>query len=816
MQLVRESRGTGVQIRLPLAPESPAAGPAGRCAAGFGLAGCRPLGMTRRRRGVLMLGLAAVCAGLAASLVDRYANDVSAQVGPLQPVVVARRDVPRGTLVTPAVARTVLAAATGTAALCAAAVAAARRGEALGYRTLGVARRRRLRGRGAARHATGRSASQRSDRAGALSRWRSPGQGRSHLRCAPARSSTCSSRPTATAARPRTYLALQRLELVDFRDSSGAEARDGADATATVRTTLRQAVTLIAAQNFAREVRVVPRPGGDVRRLGPTSVTRVRARTMSAIEDLAQGLRRRLIDDARDGAPQLQSDPEALRGRIAELLREQARPLEEPEREALIERLLATTMGLGPLEPLMEDPEVDEIMVNGHGSVLVERAGQIQPTAASFESDEALLHVIERILSPLGRRVDEAAPLADARLPDGSRVNCVIPPLSLDGPLLTIRRFRTPGVRAGRARRERDRSPKTRCSFLRESVLARRNIVVSGGTGSGKTTLLNVLSSFVGRGERVITIEDAAELRLRQPHVLRLESRPAESGGWGRGHDPASGAQRASDASRPDHRRRGARRGGARHAPGAQHRTRRVDDDGARELRGRRAAAHRDACADGRRRAAARRGPPAGRECDRPRRASGARPRRSAHRGRDRRGRQVCVRGRRAAAVLGGRRRAAPGRGRQRSPDDRDGARRCGRGAARGRHVLALPRPGELPFRCDVSSRGWVAELRGSVDTLRDLGSVRAPAAPRRARGGFVWRRPGAARSPARALLGMRGAVLCASRGHMARSADRRGAAPALRAPPGRGRRRGRAGDRRRDIRGGVAAHLRGCGRAPR
>ncbi len=253
---------------------------------------------------------------------------------------------------------------------------------------------------------------------------------------------------------------------------------------------------------------------------------------MSAIEELAQGLRQRLIDDARGGAPQLQSDPEALRSRIAELLREQARPLDEAEREALVERLLATTMGLGPLEPLMEDPDVDEIMVNGHGSVFVERAGQIHPTATSFESNDALLHVIERILSPLGRRVDEAAPLADARLPDGSRVNCVIPPLSLDGPLLTIRRFRSRGF-APDDLVENGTVSEAALRFLRESVLKRRNIVVSGGTGSGKTTLLNVLSSFVGRAERVITIEDAAELRLRQPHVLRLESRPANLEGGG-------------------------------------------------------------------------------------------------------------------------------------------------------------------------------------------------------------------------------------------------------------------------------------------
>ena len=253
---------------------------------------------------------------------------------------------------------------------------------------------------------------------------------------------------------------------------------------------------------------------------------------MSTIEDLAQGLRRRLIDEAREDAQQLQADPDALRHRIAELLREQARPLDEPEREALVERLLAATMGLGPLEPLMEDPDVDEIMVNGHRSVLVERAGQIHSTSVSFESEEALLHVVERILSPLGRRVDEASPLADARLPDGSRVNCVIRPLSLDGPLVTIRRFRSRGF-APAELVENGSITDADLSFLRESVLARRNVVVSGGTGSGKTTLLNVLSSFVGPGERVITIEDAAELRLRQPHVLRLESRPANLEGGG-------------------------------------------------------------------------------------------------------------------------------------------------------------------------------------------------------------------------------------------------------------------------------------------
>ena len=294
-----------------------------------------------------------------------------------------------------------------------------------------------------------------------------------------------------------------------------------------------------------------------------------------------------------------------------------------------MERLLASTMGLGPLEPLMEDPDVDEIMVNGHsvGAGRARRAASSR-RSASFESEEALLHVIERILSPLGRRVDEAAPLADARLPDGSRVNCVIPPLSLDGPLLTIRRFRRRAfspdelVANGTLSEDALRLP------ARERAASRRNVVVSGGTGSGKTTLLNVLSSFIGAGERVITIEDAAELRLQQPHVLRLESRPANLEGGG--EVTIRQLVRNALRMRPDRIIVGEVRGAEAldMLQALNTRTRRLDDDRPRELRGRRAAPHRDARADGRRRAAARRGATAGRERDRPRRPSRARPRR--------------------------------------------------------------------------------------------------------------------------------------------------------------------------------------------
>ena len=251
---------------------------------------------------------------------------------------------------------------------------------------------------------------------------------------------------------------------------------------------------------------------------------------MSSVHDVATVLRRRLVEEARYEV--VPADPATLRCRIAALLTEEALPLEDHERAALVDRVVSGTVGLGPLEPLMDDPEVDEIMVNGTGAVHVERRGRIVETDVRFGSDEELMHTIERILSPLGRRVDEATPLADARLPDGSRVNCVIPPLSLDGPLLTVRRFRRHAFGAGDLV-ENGTVPEQALSFLRDAVARHGNVVVSGGTGSGKTTLLNVLSSFVERAERIITIEDAAELRLQQPHVLRLESRPPNVEGRG-------------------------------------------------------------------------------------------------------------------------------------------------------------------------------------------------------------------------------------------------------------------------------------------
>jgi pilus assembly protein CpaF len=252
---------------------------------------------------------------------------------------------------------------------------------------------------------------------------------------------------------------------------------------------------------------------------------------MSSIDDLTQGLRRRLVEEAsRLQGPQ--AEERSLRDRVASLVQEQAAPLDTDQHELLVERVLSSAVGLGPLEELIQDPAVDEVMVNGPGMVWVEREGRVERTDVEFASAEELMNVIERILGPLGRRVDEASPLVDARLPDGSRVNCVIPPLSLDGPLLTIRRFRRQGFSLADLVANSTLTPEL-AGFLEKAVQARANIVVSGGTGSGKTTFLNVLSSLVADGERIVTIEDAAELRLQQDHVLRLESRPASLEGEG-------------------------------------------------------------------------------------------------------------------------------------------------------------------------------------------------------------------------------------------------------------------------------------------
>jgi pilus assembly protein CpaF len=249
---------------------------------------------------------------------------------------------------------------------------------------------------------------------------------------------------------------------------------------------------------------------------------------MEALEELAVALRGRLIERARSGA----SAGGELDEEVRALVEREAAPLPEAERAALRERVVLLATGLGPLEPLLSDPAVDEVMVNGPGAVYVERGGRLERTGVGFGSESELMHAIERILAPLGRRVDEAAPLCDARLPDGSRVNVVIPPLALSGPCLTIRRFRREGFSLAELVR-RGTLPRELADFLAHCIAARASVVVSGGTGSGKTTTLNALSGAIPGEERIVTIEDAAELRLRQRHVVRLEARPPNLEGSG-------------------------------------------------------------------------------------------------------------------------------------------------------------------------------------------------------------------------------------------------------------------------------------------
>ncbi len=221
-----------------------------------------------------------------------------------------------------------------------------------------------------------------------------------------------------------------------------------------------------------------------------------------------------------------------IRALLTQLLAEEVTPLSLAEREVLFAEVLDDVFGLGPLEPLLRDPSVSDILVNTHQMVFVERAGRLERVTASFQDDRHLLRVIDRIVSRVGRRVDDSSPMVDARLEDGSRVNAIIPPLAVDGPLLSIRRFP-----AERLKSEDLVTLKALTApmleFLSHCVRARLNCLISGGTGAGKTTLLNVLSSFISDRERIVTIEDAAELQLRQEHVARLETRPPNVEGKG-------------------------------------------------------------------------------------------------------------------------------------------------------------------------------------------------------------------------------------------------------------------------------------------
>ncbi|WP_114971734.1 CpaF family protein [Rhodoferax ferrireducens] len=240
---------------------------------------------------------------------------------------------------------------------------------------------------------------------------------------------------------------------------------------------------------------------------------------------------------------------EELRQMVERLLLEENLVLNTGERRNLVRDIQYEMLGFGPLEPLLADPTVSDILVNTHKQVYVERRGRLELTDIKFSDDDHLMKIIDKIVSRVGRRIDESSPMVDARLPDGSRVNAIIPPLAIDGPILSIRRFSTVPLKITNLTEYRSMSDEM-AQFIGALAQAKINILISGGTGSGKTTLLNILSGFIGATERIVTIEDAAELQLQQPHVVRLETRPPNI--EGRGEVPQRALLRNALRMRPD------------------------------------------------------------------------------------------------------------------------------------------------------------------------------------------------------------------------------------------------------------------------
>jgi pilus assembly protein CpaF len=255
---------------------------------------------------------------------------------------------------------------------------------------------------------------------------------------------------------------------------------------------------------------------------------------MDTYQDLKSRVQNKLLSglDPSTDPSKVKEVRKTIQDLFEQILAEENIVLSRPERARMYEQIAAEILGLGPLQLLLEDETITEIMVNGAKNIYVERAGKIHRAPITFESNEHVMRIIERIVSPLGRRIDESSPYVDARLTDGSRVNAVIPPISLVGPVLTIRKFAKKPITVEQLIQYGSITSEA-VDFLKACVSARLNIVVSGGTGSGKTTFLNVLSSFIPGDERILTIENAAELQLRQEHVVTLESRPANIEGKG-------------------------------------------------------------------------------------------------------------------------------------------------------------------------------------------------------------------------------------------------------------------------------------------
>jgi len=267
----------------------------------------------------------------------------------------------------------------------------------------------------------------------------------------------------------------------------------------------------------------------------PPALAPVHASVRQQYLDLRASIHRKLLGrlnlEALANVERAKAEGE-IRTLLVQLLAEESTPISLAERETLFAEVLDDVFGLGPLEPLLRDPTISDILVNTYRNVFVERRGVLERVTATFQDDSHLLRVIDRIVSRIGRRVDDSSPMVDARLADGSRVNAIIPPLAVDGPLLSIRRFPADRLKADDLV-SLGALTKPMLDFLSHCVRAHLNCIISGGTGAGKTTLLNVLSSFISSRERIVTIEDAAELQLHQEHVARLETRPPNVEGKG-------------------------------------------------------------------------------------------------------------------------------------------------------------------------------------------------------------------------------------------------------------------------------------------
>jgi pilus assembly protein CpaF len=305
------------------------------------------------------------------------------------------------------------------------------------------------------------------------------------------------------------------------------------DSAATLLLRVREYATRTAAQRKTEMSQTLPVPLTSTALLSTPTIDTRNAKYQTIKGKIHHDLLNRLNLDRLTQISRREAEPE-IRTLIDNMLDREAQltPLTILERESLVNDVMNELFGLGPLEALLKDPTISDILVNRATQVYIEREGRLEETEIVFRDDRHLMQIIERIVSAVGRRVDESSPMVDARLADGSRVNVIIPPLALDGPSMSIRRFRTDKLGAADLV-TRQSLTQPMLDFLRAAVGARLNVIVSGGTGAGKTTMLNVLSSFISPRERMVTIEDAAELMLRQPHVVRLETRPPNIEGKG-------------------------------------------------------------------------------------------------------------------------------------------------------------------------------------------------------------------------------------------------------------------------------------------